>query len=75
MFMVKKFVDEEKGGMCNILEKECEGLFINVSRFEMDECSGTRDAGLIDVGEKNPVSNVLPSEVQKSLQFKFRVFQ
>lgn len=39
MFMVKKLVDEEKGEMRSIFEKECMGLFINVSRFGIDRCS------------------------------------
>jgi len=38
MFMVKKLVDEEKGEMHSIFEKECIGLFINVSRFGIDRC-------------------------------------
>ena len=38
MFMVKKLVDEEKGEMLGIFEKECMGLFINVNRFGIDRC-------------------------------------
>ena len=38
MFMVKKLVDEEKGEMPRIFEKECIGLFIKVSRFGVDRC-------------------------------------
>ena len=36
MFMVKKLVDEEKGEMQGIFEKECMGLFINGNRFGID---------------------------------------
>jgi len=39
MFMVKKLVDEEKGEMPGIIEKECKGLFIKVSRFGIDRSS------------------------------------
>lgn len=74
MFMVKKLVDEEKGEMPGICEKECKGLFINVSRFEMDEFR-TPDAGFVVFGAVKPKSEVLQPKVQKSLQFKFQVFQ
>lgn len=71
MFMVKKLVDEEKGGMGKILEKECKGLFINVSRFEMDRCFWKKLAEFALNWLTCPTSEVLLNDFQKSLQFKF----
>lgn len=75
MFMVKKLVDEEKGEMPRIFEKECKGLFINASRFEMYRCSWTQKEGILNVGESGPKPKVLLPKVQKDLQFKFQVFR
>lgn len=71
MFMVKKLVDEEKGGMGKILEKECKGLFINVSRFEMDRCFWKTSAVSALYWLTCPTSKDLLIAFQKSLQFKF----